>query len=300
MVRTLVTGGSGFIGGHLVEKLVKMGYEVTIFDNRPPDGFSFEGKVIIGDIRHTDFVSRSLKGYDLVFHLAGILGTHETMDHTILTTEVNVIGTLNVLEAARYNGFKIVDISLTNDWLNPYTITKQAAAKFCQMYAEEFVVKVALVRGLNVYGPRQHWRKVQKAVPYFIVQALKNKPLEIFGDGNQEVDLIYIEDVVDILIETANTTKCYGQVLDAGTGKKTRVNDLVKLIIKLTGSNSKIKHLALRSGEPIHSVTVADTTNLSKFLNYKIQIDLADGLKNTIKFYKDALDGKIKNWNNII
>lgn len=289
----LVTGGSGFIGGHLVERLVCDGHKVAIFDKKDPDGFSFNGELIKADIRDGEIVKKAVRGRDVVFHLAGILGTHETMEHVVLTAEVNIVGMLNVLEAARNikdKEIKIIDVSLTNDWLNPYTITKQTSARFCQMYNKEFGVKVAVVRGLNVYGPRQHWEEVQKAVPTFIVKALRNEPIPIFGDGEQEIDLIHTEDTVDILVKTMQSNKVWGKLIDAGTGKRTKVKDLAKLVIRLARSKSKIVFLPSRPGEPIHSLTLADITAVKKLLGFTPKVSLEDGMKRTVEAYRKQLD----------
>src|SRR3989344_1537928 len=136
-MKALITGGSGFIGSFLAEALQQKGYEVTVLDTKNPK-FTPNIPFLKGSVIDRKFVLSALKGQDVVFHLAGILGTHETVNNAYQTAEVNILGALNVLDASREHGVRVIDISKPNYWRNPYTVTKIAAEEFCLMYRDEF------------------------------------------------------------------------------------------------------------------------------------------------------------------
>lgn len=279
MDRVLVTGGRGFIGRHLMEALRARGAVVDSYDL--VDGL---------DVLDEDRLAWSVGSRDVVFDCAGVLGSEETIDHIARTVDVNIKGTLNVLAACKKYDIPMVFLSLKTDWHNPYLITKRAATEFCQMYSEYLGLRVAVVRGLNVYGPRQHWGRVRKAVPTFIVAALKGQPLTVFGDGSQITDQIYVSDLCEILIRTWERG-CWGDVFDGGTGVPTSVNRLAYSIKKATGSGSDIIYLPMRKGEPMSGGRqLADTTYVRQQLGYEPQVGLVKGLTMTIAWYREHMD----------
>lgn len=273
-MRALVTGGRGFIGSHLCGLLRERGHEVEIYD-------LVEGM----DVLDTERVSERVEHADVVFDCAGILGSAETFDHVQKTADANIKGTLNVLEACRQHYKPMVFLSLKNAWHNPYMITKRAATEFCQMYHEYYRVKVAVVRGLNAYGPGQHWGAVRKVVPTFIMQALNDEPLLIYGDGNQVVDLIYVRDLCEIMVRCWER-EAWGAVLDAGTGVPVTVNQLAQRIVELCHSSSVIKYEPMRLGEPKRAVALANPADALQLLSYYPQTPLDKGLERTIKWYR--------------
>lgn len=299
-MKVLITGGSGFIGCHLVERLEDKGYEVTVLDIKNTNQVK---NFVKGDVRDKEVVDRVMVGKDVVFHLAGLLGTHELVTDSIAATEVNVLGTLNILEAARKNNVKILFASKPNCWLNTYTITKVASEKFCFMYNKEFKVNTTILKWFNVYGPRQPLIKYQKAVPTMIIQALKQEPLLVYGSGEQTADFIYIDDSVEAAIRAANPSNCNGKVIEIGSGTETTINQLANIIIKLTGSKSKIKHVPMRRGETEYTRIKANTKNMKEMIDFTPQTSLKDGMIKTIKYYKELLerDKELQNfsrWNN--
>lgn len=287
----LVTGGRGFIGSHLVDRLSRDGYRVITFDNSPQQITTGETSIkhIQGDIADEGEIRKAVSQSEYIFHLAGILGTLETIDDPIHAVRENILGTLTVLEAMKEHGKRGTMITIGGiDWLNPYAITKKVAEDFSLMYQSEYGVDVKVVRGLNVYGARQKHAPVRKAVPNFIVRALRNEPLEVFGDGTQILDLVYVEDMVEVMIRSMQLRSYVDHVIDAGTGKGITVNDLARTIIGFTDSRSPIMHFPMRSGEPEHSVTLGDTSTLEE-IEYVPSTPLVEGLKKTIPWYKEHL-----------
>ena len=289
-MRYLVTGGSGFIGSHLVDRLCRDGHDVTILDIAPPKLCQERHRAhwLSADIRDGKAVLKAVWDSDGVFHLAGLLGTHETMEFPWETADVNVGGALRVFEAVKKAGTKTVYITLGNDWENPYTITKSASARFALMYNREFGTRITVVRGLNVYGSRQKWFPIQKAVPKFIVNAIHGEPIPVFGDGQQLIDLVYIDDTVDTLIKAMETDveDQYSTIIDAGTGIATPVNQLAQMIIDMVGSKSQVQYLPMRKGEPIRSRTLGNIAKVKELLGYVPVTPIEEGMKKTVDWYK--------------
>ena len=288
MKKALVLGGSGFIGGNLVEILEKRNYQVSVFDIKKPDGFIFKGTFFQGDILNYLSLETAIKLFkpSIIFDCSGILGTAETFSHIQKTVDVNIKGTINTLEAVKKFKTPMIYLGLTNRWLNPYTITKRAADKFCLMYAKEFNMKVAVLKALNGYGPRQHWKKVRKIAPTFITLALENKPLIINGSGNQVVDLVHTDDISEMLIRMYEMGTCWGKSIDGGTGIPITVNEVAERIIELAGSKSKIIHQKMRKGEPEVSVTLANPAPVCQLLKFRRRVSFDDGMKKTIEWYR--------------
>lgn len=288
--KILVTGGSGFIGKHLINELLKKKYIVAILD-RTPKNVQRNIAIFQGDIQDRNLVAKAMQNIDLVYHLAGVLGTSELNTQSIDAVKTNVLGTLNVLEEAKTNRSKVLLVSKPNVWINTYSITKEASEKFCMMFRKEFGLKAVIVKWFSVYGPGQKHYGVQKAVPTFIVRALKNQPLPIFGSGKQMADFIYTSDTIRATILAAEDEKMEGKTLEIGTGKGTRVIDLAKIIIQESKSKSKLQFLQMRGGEDPESQVVANTTLLRK-LKFKPQINFNEGIKKTIVYYKNLFENQ--------
>lgn len=286
--RILITGGSGFVGSHLMEKLIDLKNRVTNFD-AVPSKFEKKSVFIKGNIVNRKQVEKAVKNHDLIFHLAGILGTHETVGQPVKTTMINIIGTLHILNAAYKNKIPVIYISKPNYWINPYTITKVAAEQYCLMYYREFGLNTKIIKWFNVYGPRQKTTGVQKAIPTFIVQALKNKPLTVFGNGRQTMDLIWVGDTIEATIRVAKSSQCTGKIIEVGSGREVSVNKITKTIINLTNSQSEIIHLPMRRGETENTKICADLSLLKKYTRYIPKTSLKKGLLKTIEYYKNFI-----------
>jgi len=275
-MKALVTGSSGFVGSHLVEALKKHGYKT----------FEFDVKAGL-DITNPLQVDYAVSKVDVVFNLAGILGTHELIEaDTVKAVKVNVIGALNVLEAARKYKVDVVEICKPNLWLNTYSITKQAAEDFTLMYAKEHGLRTWAIRWYNVFGPRQHYGKPQKLAPTSIVRALRGKTIDIFGDGKQTADHIFAEDVAEATIAIYECDKVMGKVVEVGHHHMS-VNKFVKEVIKQSKSKSKIKYVPMRMGEDDFTIVRADTKLLHDVVGFKPKHTFKEGLLKTIAYYKE-------------
>lgn len=277
----LVTGSAGFIGSNIVDKFLQEGFPVIGIDKRV--------KVFKGDVCDRKVVAKAMKGMDYVYHLAGLLGTEELLFESIEATKVNVIGALTIMEEAAKNKTKLLLVSKPNPWLNTYSITKEASEKFCMMFQKEFGLKAAIVKWFSVYGPGQKHYGVQKAVPTFIVAALKGEPLPVFDRGQQTADFIYASDAVRATVEVAESKEAEGQIVEIGTGEETKIIDLAKLVIKMTNSKSKIKFLKMRKGEDLGSHVVADIRLLKRFTGFKPEVDFQTGMQKTIDYYREIV-----------
>jgi len=204
----------------------------------------------------------------------------------------------------------MINLSKPNVWLNPYSITKDSVEKFCFMYVNEFDAKIAIVKMFNVYGPRQAYADVKKAIPAWITNALKGQPVEIFGEGNSTMDLIFIRDVVDAMIVLVDQfDKCRIQrhsdaarnvysnfaaynehILELGSGREITVNSAVKELEKALGFTVNVHHSLMRSGEVDGTRLCADISRLSALTGFRPQVPLNQGLKETIEYYKGHLD----------
>ncbi len=285
MLKILVTGASGFIGKPLVKKLVDCRCEVLAFDKRRDD---LDVKFIQGDLRFFDF-DEILDDVDIVFHLAGLLGTTELFHRVIEAEEVNVLGTLNLLESMRRKQVKrLIFSSKPNIWkYNVYTITKENCERYLEMYQKVYGFEVTIARLFNVYGPGEYLREYRKAIPYFIVSALRDEPIEVFGDGEQTLDPIYISDAVEALVKCAE--KKPRKIVEIGSSKPIKVKELAEKIIELTKSKSKIVYKPMRRGELGPKIVCANN-DLEKELGFKPKVRLEEGLKATIEWYKKHLD----------
>jgi UDP-glucose 4-epimerase len=280
-VRILVTGGTGFIGKYTCEALRERDHEPVTF------GVTKECD-ILGDVRDATAIDIAVSTCDAVMHLAGVLGTQETVDDPLPAIETNILGGLNVFKAIRRYKVPAANIAAANHWMwNPYSITKKAAERFALMANKEWGTKIALVRGLNVYGPRQKAYPVKKIMPNLILPALEGRPIIIYGDGEQIMDMIWVEDVAEIMVRALlNDHGVYESVMEAGTGRKTTVNQLAQMVVEMVGQGT-IEHVPMRPGEAEHSIVLGDPSTLEPLgWSQDDFLPLEDGLKRTIASYQ--------------
>lgn len=283
MKKILVTGGRGFIGSHVITKLLERGYGVVSFDRK--GGEAVRGVTyILGDVRDRTAIDQAVFESDGVIHLAGILGTSETLQHITETVDVNVMGTLNVFEAIKKYQKPAVYITLPDVWQNPYAITKRTAKDFALLYNREFKTKINVVRGFNVYGEGQKYKPVRKFAPNFIIRAILGEPIQVFGDGTQLVDLVYVGDTAEILIRALEIPETATEVIDASPGKGTPLIAVAKLVAEILGA--KIEFLPMRPGETNKALIRGDTATLKRWIGDFEFTPLDTGMRKTVEWYQ--------------
>jgi UDP-glucose 4-epimerase len=251
-MKILVTGGTGFIGSHVVEALQAAGHEPMVLSRTEP-AWSRTGPIaVLGDVTDYQVVSEAVARSEGVIHLAGVLGTVESLAQPGRAVEVNILGSLNVFDACRVYKKRCVYAGVGNpDDNNPYAISKHTAERFALMYNKEHRTRIAAVRIFNVYGERQKAEPVKKLIPTAIRAALAGEPIIIHGGGTQRNDFVYVGDVAANLVqalfnERLDPLKTY----DLGSGVATAIADVVRLIVDLTKSQSQVVvHPERRPGE---------------------------------------------------
>jgi UDP-glucose 4-epimerase len=303
----LVTGGAGFIGSNLVRHLIKEGNTVTVLDNFMSGYRSnllpfTQLRVIEGDIRDAAAVGKAMEGIEVVFHLAASVGNKRSIDFPVIDAEINVMGTLHILEAARKAGVrKIVTSSSAGIFGelktfpikedhpiepdSPYGCTKLCEEKLCLSYAKLYDIEAVCLRYFNVYGPNQRFDAYGNAIPIFVFRMLQNESLVIFGDGEQTRDFVHVDDVVQANIKAADATGVSG-AFNIASGTRVTINRLVEMITAGNSTPINIKHGPERPGDVRHSL--ADISLANQKINYMPTVDLETGIKEYVEWARKA------------
>lgn len=308
MDKYLVTGGAGFIGSNIVERLVKRGESVRIIDNfstgKRENIAPFIGKIEIieGDIRSYHIVMDAMKDIDYVIHEAALPSVPRSIKDPLTTNEVNIVGTLNLLQAARDRGIKRFvfassssiygdsDItpkieSLPPNPKSPYAISKLAGEQYCRAFYELYGLPTISLRYFNVFGPKQDPNSQYSAViPKFIKSIKNGKPITVFGDGEQTRDFTYVENVVNAnLLAITAPNKAFGQTFNIACGESLSLNEMIDILFKGIGKNVIVKYANPRIGDVKHSK--ADISKSKKLLNYKVSVKSRIGLGISVNYY---------------
>jgi UDP-N-acetylglucosamine/UDP-N-acetyl-alpha-D-glucosaminouronate 4-epimerase len=296
----LVTGGAGFIGSHLVERLLQQGESVRVFDDfdsAPAQNLTDFGDrvdLIVGDIRKPDAVCHALDGVDVVFHLAAITSVQRSIENPQTTLEVNIMGTANVLVAAHRadcrrvvfassaavygdtSELPVTEVTLPHP-LSPYAVSKLAGEHLCAVFTRVHELETVSLRYFNVFGPRQEPSSPYSGVISRFVEAIRTgaRPT-IYGDGEQSRDFVYVDNVVDANLQAASRSGIAGQVFNIGSGQATSLNALLETLGSLTGTESRADYQPARPGDIRHSVS--DISRAREALGYDAGVSLEEGL----------------------
>jgi len=306
--RMLVTGGAGFLGSWLCEALIMLGANVTCLDNLSTG--RVENIMHLKDYENFKFIEADVseyhpRGFDFIVHGASLPSPDDYMSRPVETMLPNSIGLLNCLEAAR-NGVRVLYMSTSEVYgdaeviptpedywgrVNPiglrscYDESKRFGEALCMAYYRQYGVDVRIVRIFNTYGPRLNPEsKYARVIPRFIMQALRNEPLTVHGDGMQTRSFTYVTDTINALIKILVNDNVKGEVLNIGGQNEVRIIDLAEMIIRLTGSSSKMIFTEARPDDPRRRCP--DISKAKRLLGWEPKISLEDGLKYTIEWFR--------------
>jgi UDP-glucose 4-epimerase len=307
-VKTLVTGGSGFIGSNIVKLLREEGHEVAVLDNlmsghrKNLDPFP-EVQFVEGDVRDAALINRLAQGVEVIFHLAASVGNTRSLENPIDDSEINVIGTLRVLEAARYAGVRKVVFSSSAGIFgelktlpiredhpvepdSPYGAGKLGAEKHCLAYAKLYPLECICLRYFNVYGVNQRFDAYGNVIPIFAHRMLRGQSLTIFGDGEQTRDFVNVRDVA-MANYLAGKNRGVSGAFNIASATRITINRLVELMAEASGITPKIEYGPPRKGDVRHSL--ADVSAAYEAFGFNPTVSLEVGLKEYLDWAKIAL-----------
>ncbi|MEJ2272129.1 MAG: SDR family oxidoreductase [Candidatus Bathyarchaeota archaeon] len=306
--RILITGGAGFIGSHLVDRLIENGHTVRVIDNlstgekrnlnphKNKESFQF----IEGDIRDFNLVKKCVKDVDAVLHEAALVSVTRSLEDPVLSNEINIKGSLNLLKAsvdanvqrfiyasscAVYGDTEILPVSEKNpsNPLSPYAVDKLAVEKYAKIFNDSFEIETVGLRYFNVYGSRQKYGPYSGVISIFINKLLEDKAPTIFGDGEQTRDFVNVKDVIDANILALSKKDVAGKVFNISSGKAITINNILEIIKKiLKKENIDPIYSESRLGDIKHSF--ADITKAQEILGYEPKIQIDKGLEQLIQF----------------
>lgn len=300
----LVTGGAGFIGSHLVAELLEEGWGVRVLDDfssgSPSNLCSVADgiELVRGDVRDSELLTTAAAGVEVIFHQAAIPSVPRSIQAPVHTNEVNLGGTLSVLEAARCCGVRRVVFASSSAVygsgrpplretgpvapVSPYGVQKLAAEHYLRLYDDLHGVETVALRYFNVYGERQDPRSEYAAViPLFLSAAGAGEPLRVHGDGEQSRDFVYVQDVARANRLAADAPGVSGQCFNVASGRGTRVTELVSAVSKAVGCTARVENEPPRAGDIRHSR--ADVEAARKVLGFESRIELEVGIRQTLE-----------------
>jgi len=299
--KIIVTGGSGFLGKHLLRALNKASYQVKNIDLR--DNPEFE--TVIADVRDTEKMLQEVKDADMVFHLASLIEAGESVEKPQKYIDYNIDGTLSVLEAMRTNGIKTfifsssaavygepIKVPIKEDDrtmpVNPYGMTKLAMEALLSSYVEAHGFTGIALRYFNLYGPGEHHEPETHAMPRFIKQIYEDKEVTVWGSGEHKRDYVHVRDIVNAhlkAIKLAENQPEKYHYMNLSAEAPASVLDIVYAVEKATGKKANVKHFDPRPGDPL--LLYADASKAREMLSWEAQVSLEDGIKEVVEYFVD-------------
>ena len=309
--KIFITGATGFIGSHLAELCVEKGYEVVAFDRYNPNNnwgwlenskYKNNMKVVLGDIRDYDSVFKSMKGCNVTFHLAALIGIPYSYISPLAYIRTNIEGTYNVIESAKNNNLSQIVITSTSETYgsakkipidemhpllgqSPYAASKIAADQIALSYFSSFNLPIKIVRPFNTYGPRQSLRAI---IPTIISQILKKKDYIKLGNLSPTRDFLFVKDTCNGFLEILKSDKFFGETVNIGLNSEVSIKDLADKILKIMNSNISIKKESARIRPSKSEVDrlCCDNKKILTQTSWKPSYNLEKGLKETIDWFK--------------
>ena len=301
----LVTGGAGFIGSHIVKRLVNDGGQVRVVDNlstgqaRRLDALGSAIQFIEGDLAVEAIARRAVEGIDFVLHQAAVPSVQRSVADPVGTNRSNVTATLNLLESCRRAGVRRLVYAasssaygdtevlpkhedMPSNPLSPYALQKFVGERYCKLYHELFGVETVSLRYFNVFGPGQDPHSEYSAViPKFIKGLLAKQPITIYGDGEQSRDFTYIDNVVEANLLALEAPDAAGKMCNIGCGERITLNRLVTLLEQQLGTKAQVSYTPPNAGDVRNSL--ADIERAKVLLRYRPEIMIEEGLRRTIE-----------------
>jgi UDP-glucose 4-epimerase len=310
-VRVLITGGGGFIGSHLAERLLTLGHEVRVLDSfvtgrRANLAHLADVDLVEGDVQSFERAHNAVRGCEAVLHQAALPSVPRSIQDPLTTSAVNVTGTLNVLLAARDAGVRrVVYASSSSVYganeelpkretqvlspISPYAVSKLAGEGFCRSFTAIYGMECIGLRYFNVFGPRQDPLSQYSAViPKFISATLDGRAPVVFGDGEQSRDFTYIDNVVDANVAAMLSTAGAGEMFNIACGQRVTLNEVLATLADIHGVEIQAEHQPGRPGEVRHSH--ADVRHARETLGYRPTVPFAEGLSKTLEYMIDERD----------
>jgi len=307
--KILVAGGAGFIGSHIVNKLLECGAEVTVLDNL------YSGRLeniaehkqnsnlhfVKGDVRNLKLVRDIVNDVNAVFNDAAVVSVPRSVENPLLANDVNVKGTLNLLKASLDSGVRrFIQASSASVYgdtktlplhenlppkpISPYAVSELAAENYSRVFYKVYGLETVCLRYFNVYGPRQGYSPYSGATTIFVNQLIRNRPPTILGDGEQTRDFVYVEDVVSANLLALTKKSAVGEVFNIATSEATTVNKMVQTLQKIMHkTNLKPVHEEPRPGDIRHSYATIEKAR--KILGYEPAFALEKGLRKLVEWY---------------
>jgi len=302
-MKALVTGGAGFIGSHLAARLLREGHGVRVLDNfstgdrRNLENLLDDIELVEGDIQSSERVNSAVRDCDVLFHQAALPSVPRSVQDPLASNGSNVVGTLNVLLAARDNGIRRVVFASSSSVyganpvlpkredmvtlpLSPYAVGKLAGEGYCRSFSEVYGLETVALRYFNVFGPGQDPASQYAAViPRFITAVKAGRPVVIFGDGEQSRDFTFVSNAVDANLLAAEAQGVAGRVFNVACGQRSTLNNLIDELRHLTGEAFVPRHEPSRAGDVRDSL--ADLSLAHRKLGYVPLVDFREGLRLT-------------------
>lgn len=308
-MKILITGGAGFQGSHLAEKLFELGHEVSVLNTMTPNAFEnkkyLDGiQVIWGSITDMEVTEKAMRGKNIVYHLGGHINVDESIIYPRETVEANIFGTMNVLEAARRTNARIIQASTCEVYgrpehtpiteitelrpMSPYAASKAAADRLCYAYAQTYKLNLIIPRFFNIFGERQKELNFGAVIPIFVGNAMRGEPIKVFGNGLQTRDYIYMSDVLNAYCLMLEHSELSGEVINFGSGVGICIRDIAEYIAKKF--NTKVEYVTSRPGEATDMI--ADYSKAKRLLGWEPKVNFYEGLDNYIIWWQSQEKSK--------
>ena len=309
--KVLITGGAGFIGSNLADELLRQGAKVSIIDNLVTgfrenlEEIKGDFEFIEGDINDDEKLNKALEDVSLVFHQAALPSVPRSVENPLDTHQACVNGTFNLLLKSKEKGVRRVIYAASSSAygdqetlpkvetmipkpLSPYAAAKLMGEYYCQVFSRVYGLETVCLRYFNVFGPRQNPSSMYSGVISRFIDALMSQQTPvIYGDGEQSRDFTFIANVVNANINAATTKQGIGEVINAANGERISLNELLEVLKKITDNQTAAAdYQAARNGDVKHSQ--ADNTRAVEWLEYEKLVNLEDGLRQTIEWWKNS------------